>query len=87
MKNILTASETKRSRTATSAYSSRRSSKPVHEVTDMAEVLLIGQNSRRVFIPDQKSDLFGAMSRPSITMIGGVPHKVKHGRYVALSAK
>lgn len=84
--SILTPSESKRVKTATSAFASRRSSKPSRTVTDMAEVLLLGQDSKRVFIQDQKSDLFGMMSRPNYTVINGVPHKIKNGRYVSMTA-
>lgn len=87
MKTPLLRSESNRAKTASSAYSARRSSKPQRSITDMSEVLLLGQESRRVFIQDQKSDVFGMMSRPNVTMIGGVPHKIFNGRYKPLVAR
>ncbi len=82
----ITAAESKRARTATSAYSARRSSKPVRSVTPMANVLITAQDSKRVFILHQKSDVTGSMSNPNYTVIDGVPHKIKDGHYVPLKS-
>ncbi len=84
---VMKKNEIARAKTATSAVTARRSSKPKKGAAKMVEAMEPASVSRRVFYMSQKSDLFARSSEPTYIVIDGVPHKRVDGKYVALVAK
>lgn len=84
---VMKKNEIARVKTATSAFTARRSSKPKKSTALMVEAMEPASVSRRVFYMTQKSDLYARSSESTYIVIDGVPHKRVNGKYVALVAK
>lgn len=84
---VMTKTEISRAKTATTATTARRSSKPKRSTAKMVEAMEPASVSRRVFYIAQKSDLYARTTEPTYIVINGVPHKRVDGKYVALTAK
>lgn len=89
---MLSRAERNRARTATSAYSARRSSKPKKALqsTVSAAMHFAATDPARVMYIGRKSDFIASASPAEpvkIVMLNDVPHKKVDGKYVALTLK